>query len=40
MLSASVPPEVKNISAGDVFKRVATFLRDDSINERTSRPNA
>ena len=38
VLSASVPPEVKNISAGEVFNKLAIVLRAFSTTERTSRP--
>ena len=39
MLSASVPPEVKNISDGDTFKSLATFFRAYSIAALVFRPN-
>src|SRR5688572_14850305 len=38
MLSASVPPEVKKISAGVTFSSFATALREFSMAERVLRP--
>ena len=38
MLSASVPPEVKNIDPGDVFKILAIVLRAFSITIFASLP--
>src|SRR3546814_17095736 len=38
VLSASVPPEVKNISAGDTCSNLATVLRERSISDRASLP--